>query len=116
MRTKTEQLGFFKSEPGDQPALVRASVPVSLSTLRPWANQFPKAVSTMDMPRSSRLASRLKTESADLARWWGLHDIKRGGVGQKTLSLPDGRQAKFEYVALQVLENPALKVAIYYSA
>ena len=67
-------------------------------------------------PRFRLLASRLKTESADFARWWDLHDIKKGGAGQKTLSLPDGRQAKFEYVALQVLENPALKVAIYYSA
>jgi hypothetical protein len=60
-----------------------------------------------------RLAGRLQAGSAAFAKWWGLHDIKTGGAGRKTLYLPKGGKAKFEYVALQATENPGLKVVIY---
>lgn len=67
-------------------------------------------------PRFIRLAGRLQAGSPEFARWWDLHDIKTGGAGRKTLYPPRGGKTKYEYVALQVTENPALKVVIYYEA
>lgn len=64
-------------------------------------------------PRFISLAGRLQAGSPQFARWWDLHDIRAGGAGRKTLHLPRGGKAKYEYVALQVIENPALKTVIY---
>jgi PAS domain-containing protein len=66
-------------------------------------------------PRFVKLAGRLQAESAPFAKWWRQHDIKAGGAGRKTLYPPDGGRTKYEYVALQVIENPALKTIIYYA-
>lgn len=66
-------------------------------------------------PRFAKLAARLQAESAPFAKWWRQHDIKAGGAGQKTLHPPGGNKTKYEYVALQVIENPALKTIIYYA-
>ncbi len=65
-------------------------------------------------PRFVRLYARLQAGSADFARWWGAHDIKASGTGRKTLHPPDGSIKRYEYVALQVTENPALKAVIYF--
>ncbi|MEZ5947400.1 MAG: helix-turn-helix transcriptional regulator [Hyphomonas sp.] len=64
-------------------------------------------------PRFVRLVGRLQAGSAEFAKWWSLHDIRKGGGGQKTLYPPKGRKTRYEYVALQVTENPALKTVIY---
>ncbi|MCA8905538.1 MAG: helix-turn-helix domain-containing protein [Hyphomonas sp.] len=67
-------------------------------------------------PRFVRLVGRLQAGSADFAKWWDAHDIKAGGAGRKTLYPSQGSPVKYEYVALQVRENPDLKVVIYSEA
>ena len=64
-------------------------------------------------PRFVRLVGRLQAGSTEFAKWWSLHDIRKGGGGQKTLHPPMGRKTRYEYVALQVTESPSLKMVIY---
>ncbi|MAB09550.1 MAG: transcriptional regulator [Hyphomonas sp.] len=66
-------------------------------------------------PRFVKLTARLQAESPLFAKWWRQHGIKAGGAGRKTLYPPGGGRTKYEYVALQVIENPALKTIIYYA-
>ena len=66
-------------------------------------------------PRFVKLTARLQAESPVFAKWWRQHGIKAGGAGRKTLYAPGGGRTKYEYVALQVIENPALKTIIYYA-
>jgi len=71
-------------------------------------------INTAD-PRFVQLTGRLQAESHLFATWWRQHGIKVGGAGYKTLYPPGGGRTKYEYVALQVIENPALKTIIYYA-
>ena len=59
------------------------------------------------------LLARLRRGAPEFAGWWGAHDIRRGGTGQKLLHHPTKGLLRFEYATFQANDNPALRLAIY---
>lgn len=66
-----------------------------------------------DDPAFVKLVERLRAHSAEFAKWWSAHDIRRGAFGQKVLIHPERGAQRYDYATFQANDDPALKLAIY---
>ena len=87
-----------------------------------WADEVRRMVAQfrtaydlwVDDPAFVDLVKRLRASSAEFARWWKEHDVRRSGItGQKQLHHPEHGLRRFEYATFQSNDDPALKLAIY---
>ncbi|MCB0163664.1 MAG: helix-turn-helix domain-containing protein [Anaerolineae bacterium] len=59
------------------------------------------------------LIEALKRSSPEFCQWWPQHDASRSLDGDKTLDHPTLGRLEFEFVILQVLSDPDVKVTIF---
>jgi transcriptional regulator with XRE-family HTH domain len=86
-----------------------------------WADEAKRMVAefraTHDLwagdPAFLALLERLRRDSPEFATWWEAHDVRSGGVGQKSMIHPRKGALRFEYATFQANDDPALKLAIY---
>ena len=86
-----------------------------------WAEEAKRMVgqfrATHDLwagdPAFLDLQQRLRDGCPEFAGWWDTHDIRATASGQKQLTDPRKGALRFEYVAFQSNDDPALKLVIY---
>lgn len=61
------------------------------------------------------LIERLRNGSREFRQWWSAHDIAGLAAGEKLLDHPEKGRMTLKYATFQANDDPALKLAIYYT-
>ncbi|UFZ06020.1 helix-turn-helix transcriptional regulator [Bradyrhizobium ontarionense] len=61
------------------------------------------------------LLARLRRGSREFRQWWAVHDIAGLAAGEKLLDHPKKGRLTLKYATFQANDDPALKLAIYYT-
>jgi len=61
------------------------------------------------------LLERLRRGSREFRDWWAAHDINSPVAGEKLLEHPKKGRVRLRYATFQANDDPALKLAIYYT-
>ena len=66
-------------------------------------------------PAFADLLARLRRGSREFGDWWAAHDINGLAAGEKLLDHPTKGRVRLRYATFQANDDPALKLAIYYT-